>query len=383
MWTAADGMVDLDPTGLDDSAGRFVTEDGSLIIGQIFAETGWRIFAWTKTTGLVDIGTLGRDMLPEYMNRQGALTGTVQREDGTAGTFFWSQTNGLEDIGSLGGDEMRPTAINDAGTIVGFGTTASGETHGFVWSKANGLVDLGTLGGDFSWASGINSSGLVAGYSTTPEGHDHAIAWTADGGLIDLGTLGGSGSRGQFVTEAGAIIGISGVKGHRTHAFVWTEAGGMVEMPSLGRLENVDAASPTGAFTGFTLDKKSKTALVSRGAVGAVTRSLQEIEYRSIVAQETQVCEPHSSPPVFSDSFSWEALRPGRTRPRRSPGATPIFKGIGWAWTPSTAATRGAVSSCAATARTRSRPATPCFISATAPIAALPASMTARSSVER
>ena len=87
----AGGMVDLDPTGLDDSAGRFVTEDGGLIIGQIFAETGWRIFAWTKTTGLVDIGTLGRDMLPEYMNRQGALTGTVQREDGTAGTFFWSQ----------------------------------------------------------------------------------------------------------------------------------------------------------------------------------------------------------------------------------------------------------------------------------------------------
>jgi hypothetical protein len=31
----------------------------------------------------------------------------------------------------------------------------------------------------------------------------------------------------------------------------------MVEMPSLGRLENVDAASRTGAFTGLTLDKKS------------------------------------------------------------------------------------------------------------------------------
>ena len=257
MWTAAGGMVDLDPTGLDDSAGRFVTEDGSLIIGSISAETGQRIFAWTKTTGLVDIGTLGRDMLPEIMNRQGALTGRVFREDSTSGTFFWSQENGLEEIASLGGDEMSPTAINDAGTIVGFGTTASGETHGFVWSKADGLVDLGTLGGDFSWASDINSSGLVTGYSKTASGDDHAIAWTADGGVIDLGTLGGSQSRGQFVTEAGAIIGISGVKGHRTHAFVWTEAGGMVEMPSLGRLENVDAASRTGAFTGFTLDKKS------------------------------------------------------------------------------------------------------------------------------
>ncbi len=154
MWTRAGGIVDLDPTGLIDSTGRFATEDGSLIIGSIFAETGWRIFAWTETTGLTDIGSLGRDMLPEYMNRQGALTGTVLRMDDTGdfteGTFFWSPENGLEDIGSLGGDEIRPTAINDAGTIVGFGTTASGETHGFVWSKANGLVDIGTLGSDFS-----------------------------------------------------------------------------------------------------------------------------------------------------------------------------------------------------------------------------------------
>jgi probable HAF family extracellular repeat protein len=58
-------------------------------------------------------------------------------------------------------------------------------------------------------------------------------------------------------SAAGAIIGVSSVKGHRQRAFVWTEAGGMVEMPSLGRLENVDAASRAGAFTGFTLDKKS------------------------------------------------------------------------------------------------------------------------------
>ena len=93
-------------------------------------------------------------MLPQYMNRQGALTGTVFKEDGTSGTFFWSQETALEEISSLGGDEMSPTAINDAGTIIGFGTTANGETHGFVWSKANGLVDIGTLGGDFSWALG-------------------------------------------------------------------------------------------------------------------------------------------------------------------------------------------------------------------------------------
>ncbi len=43
MWTRAGGIVDLDPTGLVDSTGLFATENGSLIIGSIFAETGWRI----------------------------------------------------------------------------------------------------------------------------------------------------------------------------------------------------------------------------------------------------------------------------------------------------------------------------------------------------
>ena len=258
MWTKAGGIVDLGPTGLVDSTGRFATEDGNLIIGSIVAETGWRIFAWTERQACPISARSVATCCRSYMNRQGALTGFVQREDGTGqGTFFWSQTNGLEDIGSLGGDEIRPTAINDAGTIVGFGTTASGETHGFVWSKANGLVDIGTLGGDFSWASHLNSSGLVTGYSKTPSGDDHAIAWTEDGGLIDLGTLGGINSRGDFVTETGAIIGESGTKGHRRHAFIWTADVGMVEMPSLGRFETVDVASSNGLFAGHTFDKKT------------------------------------------------------------------------------------------------------------------------------
>jgi probable HAF family extracellular repeat protein len=106
------------------------------------------------------------------------------------------------------------------------------EVRGFIWTPASGLVTIGNLGG------GV----------TIPQG-------------LKRGTLGGSHSNGLFVTEAGAIIGVSGVKGHRTHAFVWTEAGGMVEMPSLGRFESVDAASPTGAFTGFTIDKKFNDSL--------------------------------------------------------------------------------------------------------------------------
>jgi hypothetical protein len=44
-------------------------------------------------------------------------------------------------------------------------------------------------------------------------------------------------------------------------SFKESEAGGMVEIPSLSKLENVDPASATGAFAGFTLGKKSKGSL--------------------------------------------------------------------------------------------------------------------------
>jgi probable HAF family extracellular repeat protein len=257
MWTEAGGMVDLDPASLDDSAGRFVTDDG-LIIGQINAATGERVFEWTEQAGLTEIPSLGRDMAPEILNQNRMLTGTIFRDDGSAGTFFWSQATGPEDIGSLGGDEIRPIAMNATGTIVGFGTTGSGDTHAFVWSQPNGLVDLGTLGGDLSWANDVNSSGLVTGYSRTPTGDQHAFVWSATGGMVDLGTLGGSRSEGKFVTDAGAVIGTTGEKGHRTRAFVWTEADGMVEMPSLGRFNAVDAASANrSAFAGIMFEKRN------------------------------------------------------------------------------------------------------------------------------
>ena len=64
------------------------------------------------------------------------------------------------------------------------------------------------------------------------------------------------------INDAGTIVGFGTTASGETHGFVWTEARGLVEMPSLGRLENVDAASRTGAFTGFTIDKKSLHAVL-------------------------------------------------------------------------------------------------------------------------
>ena len=136
MWTRAGGIVDLDPTGLVDSTDALRPR----------TESDHRIHL-LKPAGASSRGRrrrpvrLGRSvrMPPDYMVPQGALTGTVQREDGTEGTFFWSRPMGRGHR-SLGGDEIRPMAINDAGTIVGFGTHASGETHGSCGQRQTGSL---------------------------------------------------------------------------------------------------------------------------------------------------------------------------------------------------------------------------------------------------
>ena len=77
----------------------------------------------------------------------------------------------------------------------------------------------------------INDAGTIVGFGTTASGETHGFVWSKANGVVDIGTLGG-------------------------------DVSGLVEMPSLGRLQNVDAASRTGAFTGFTIDKKSLHAVL-------------------------------------------------------------------------------------------------------------------------
>ena len=118
-------------------------------------ETTEQIFIWTEKNGLETIGALSNVMRPDYVNSHGDLTGPYFNEDGSAGTCFWSRTTGLIDIGTLGGTEIYPTALSETGTVVGFGTTATGEAHAFVWSGPGTLAELGTLGGDFSFANAV------------------------------------------------------------------------------------------------------------------------------------------------------------------------------------------------------------------------------------
>jgi probable HAF family extracellular repeat protein len=81
--------------------------------------------------------------------------------------FFWSKSTGMVDVGTLGGAYAQAFAINDSGSITGNSQLASSATggaaaHAFLCPSPLragpiGMRDLGTLGGSFSYGMSIKA----------------------------------------------------------------------------------------------------------------------------------------------------------------------------------------------------------------------------------
>ena len=112
--------------------------------------------------------------------------------------FFWSKSTGMIDLGTLGGAYAQAFAINDSGFITGNSQlrgTDSQAIHAFLspsplGAGAIGMRDLGTLGGPFSYGMAINAKNHVVGYSAINKVDSRVHAFWFDGtGMKDLGSL--------------------------------------------------------------------------------------------------------------------------------------------------------------------------------------------------
>jgi probable HAF family extracellular repeat protein len=116
--------------------------------------------------------------------------------------FFWSKSTGMIDLGTLGGAYAQAFAINDSGFITGNSQLRStvSDTHAFlapspIGAGAMGMRDLGTLGGSFSYGMAINARNHVVGYSTINKVDSRVHAFLFDGNVMkDLGSLAGTSS---------------------------------------------------------------------------------------------------------------------------------------------------------------------------------------------
>lgn len=238
-WTPSTGMVslgNLPDHSFKSSAAIGVSSDGSVIVGNGDpAGEGWKTrrgFRWTRTTGMVDIGSLNGSIRYEAFGV--SEDGACVVGDGGAQAFRWTVPGGTAGLGVLSGRKnSRAVAVSADGSV------ATGSSYNlpdwdaeqaFRWTQAGGVEGLGYLpGGNSSFANAISSDGsVIVGTASSPSGNP-AFRWTKNEGMVSLGTLPGRPTAHPFgVSRYGAIVvGASYSSPTDGVAFIWDAAHGM------------------------------------------------------------------------------------------------------------------------------------------------------------
>jgi probable HAF family extracellular repeat protein len=196
-------------------------------------------FLWSRTTGMIDLGTLGGTRSgAAAINERGQVAGNSLNSNGNPHAFRWSAAFGLEDIGLFPGADPNSltfaTDISNSGLVTGWGLNANGDQRGFVWTRSTGLIELGTFGGQLSSAGIVNNRDQVVGTALAPGNVPHAFIWDARNGLQDLGTGRASESFPVDINDRGQVVGNLTYSMTTRHAFSWTRASGIVDIGTLG-----------------------------------------------------------------------------------------------------------------------------------------------------
>jgi probable HAF family extracellular repeat protein len=178
MWTRETGMVDLGTLGGYASWAHAVSDDG-LVVGNSQTASGQNhAFAWSRRSGMIDIGTAGLDSWAEHLNVNRETIGQAYTPAGTRHGFVWTRRDGAIDLGTLGGDSSYATAVNDRGLVVG-GSWTPGNLiwRAFAWSPASGMEALDAPGGGRSQANAINDNFIVGSSCDAGGVACHATLW--------------------------------------------------------------------------------------------------------------------------------------------------------------------------------------------------------------
>ena len=152
----------------------------------------------------IDLGTLNKQIFSRANSINGfnqvvGFSGPVL-DTPKSRAFYWNKSTGMIDLGTLGGAYAQAFAINDSGFITGNSQVRPSATeteafHAFLapsplGAGAVGMRDLGTLGGRFSYGMAINAKNHVVGYSTINKVDSRVHAFWFDGtGMKNLGSL--------------------------------------------------------------------------------------------------------------------------------------------------------------------------------------------------
>jgi len=204
-------------------------------IGGSPSGTQTRAFLWHEGH-MQDLQTLGGpDAWATFVNERGQVAGFSYTDSianqttglPTADPFLWTKSAGMIDLGTLGGTFGFPVGLNNLGQVIGQSNLAGdqGSCDPFLWDGSN-LIDLATtgVGGRFvcGFVNGINDAGEIVGAASFPNHPFDAAIWR-DGVVTDLGVLPGDCfSMAIVINSRGQVAGGSfPCDFSAEHAFLW------------------------------------------------------------------------------------------------------------------------------------------------------------------
>jgi len=270
VWRAGSGMLDIGtPTGNGESSGAAINRHG-VVTGSSYADFTPRAFRWSAASGNESLGALttglGSASFAGALNDAGLIAGSSTTADGSRHAFAWTRSSGIVDIDTLNSYDALVAAVGANGEVAGNHIPSVDDIayRPFLWTRAGGMRDLGTAGGSSAFVIDMTPGLHMAGLINYGDEVQRAMSWTRSSGMRNLGTLGGTSSRADAVNAGGQIVGDAQDKGGDWRAFVWTASKGMLD------LNNYLRRAPPGLVLDDALAINDSGAIVATSNAGLV-----------------------------------------------------------------------------------------------------------------
>lgn len=211
----------------------YVSADGAVIWGTFrINNIGSHIFRYTKSDGLQDLGTMGKEGISASVHAVSSDGSVIVGDFHNSRNeypmlyhaFRYSPSNGFEDLGAISTESTHARGISaDGSLIVGnleMGTSNNSavrniSSHAFLYSRIDGMREFGESGwNEWIFPSGISNDGHVIvgeivftlGFIASLYESSDVFIYSEKNGLQKLGALFGKGPRVVRVTGDGTRL---------------------------------------------------------------------------------------------------------------------------------------------------------------------------------